>query len=65
MPKPKIDPRENCIGCGNCQTVCPSVFKIDDDGLASVIELSSYDEYKTEIDQAIAECPVQVIKREN
>jgi ferredoxin len=26
-----------CIGCGSCEDVCPSVFKLDDNGLSNVI----------------------------
>ena len=29
--------KDLCIGCGACQAVCPEVFEIEDDGLATVI----------------------------
>ena len=34
--KLKVD-KDLCIGCGACQAVCPDVFEIEDDGLATVI----------------------------
>ena len=29
--------RDNCIGCGACEAICPEVFNLDDDGLSTVI----------------------------
>ncbi|MDA8388582.1 MAG: ferredoxin [Nitrospiraceae bacterium] len=35
---PKIDP-EKCIGCGNCEGVCPVVFHLDEQlGKAIVLD---------------------------
>ena len=31
--------KDVCIGCGACQAICSSVYEIDDDGLAKVIEI--------------------------
>ena len=28
---------ENCIGCGQCEATCSEVFKVEDDGIAHVI----------------------------
>lgn len=28
MPKPKVN-EELCIGCGTCESLCPSVFKVE------------------------------------
>jgi ferredoxin len=30
--------RENCLGCGACQILCPEVFKLYYDGKSSVVE---------------------------
>jgi len=30
--------RENCIGCGACEAVCPEVFQLADDGKSSIVE---------------------------
>ena len=29
--------RDNCIGCGACEGLDPSVFQIDDEGLSKVM----------------------------
>ena len=26
-----------CIGCGDCEALCPAVFEVGDDGLAHII----------------------------
>jgi len=36
MPKAKVD-QEKCIGCGMCESLCPNVFKIMEDGKSRVI----------------------------
>ena len=36
----KVD-EDKCIGCGACTAICPDVFEINDDGLASVISEAS------------------------
>jgi ferredoxin len=61
MKKPVINPRENCISCGNCQSVAPTVFRIGADGKAEVINSPDYAPETDAIDRAIRECPVQII----
>ena len=29
--------QSNCIGCGACESICPGVFQINDEGVSSVI----------------------------
>ncbi|MDX9917070.1 MAG: ferredoxin [Gudongella sp.] len=35
--KASID-RDECIGCGLCESICPEVFKLDSESLATVIQ---------------------------
>lgn len=59
--KAKID-RDGCIGCGLCPDICPSVFRMADDGLAEVYvdEVPAEDEDKAI--EAQESCPVSVIE---
>ena len=52
--KLKVD-KDLCIGCGACQAVCPEVFEIEDDGLATTI----VDEVPKEIKENIEYIPVK------
>lgn len=56
----KID-RAKCIGCGACVAVCPSVFDMDDEGLAIVIAnpVPAGDEESAQ--EAADGCPVEAI----
>ena len=44
-----------CILCGVCQEVCPTVFSLNDAGYIQVAELTAYPE--TEVAEAIKNCP--------
>ncbi len=62
MRKVAID-TDACIGCGNCEGLCPKVFKVDEQaGKSSVILPSGGTEDC--IDQAIDACPVGAIRWE-
>ncbi len=52
--------RERCIGSQNCVHHLPSMFQIDDEGLAVTIphSLASADE----LDVAVRDCPTQAIQ---
>ncbi|HOJ13554.1 MAG TPA: ferredoxin [Deltaproteobacteria bacterium] len=51
--------REECIGCGMCQDICPEVFELDEEGKARVIKPQGGPEDLVE--QAIDACPVSCI----
>lgn len=53
----------DCIRCGVCVSVCPSVFLFNDAaGYVSVVDMAQYPE--TEVDEAIKNCPTDCIKWE-
>ncbi len=52
--------RDGCISCGLCESTCPEVFQIADDGLAEVIA-SPTDDTMELVKEAADNCPVSVI----
>ncbi len=52
--------QELCIGCGACTAICPSVFKMNDEGKAEVMKKDDKDCAKSGAES----CPVQAIKVE-
>ncbi len=57
--KIEID-RNGCIGNGNCESVCPELFALEN-GKARVIQGEVDASRQDEVIQAAADCPVQVI----
>lgn len=58
--KPKVD-EDLCIGCGNCEDVCPEYFRLGEDGVAHVtVEGADERDYGCARDAADA-CPVDAI----
>ena len=56
---PAIDVEE-CIACGNCEQVCPEVFRLNESlGHSEVINPHGAPEDK--IQEAMDQCPVQCI----
>ena len=53
--------REDCIGCGLCEDLCPGVFKMDDEAKATVIVDIVPMEHEQCTRQAAEECPVSAI----
>ncbi len=49
----------DCILCGVCIDVCPSVFRLNEAGYIEVEDLLEYPE--TEVDEAIKNCPADCI----
>ncbi|MDP2860849.1 MAG: ferredoxin [bacterium] len=58
MKKLKVN-EEKCLGCGACVSLCPKVFKINENGKSAVIDSSG--DTPENIETAIAACPVQAI----
>jgi len=49
-----------CIACGNCEAVCPEVFRLNESlGYSEVIDPAGAPEER--IQDAIAQCPAQCI----
>jgi len=48
-----------CILCGVCESVCPSVFSLNEAGYIEVTELSRYP--ADDVDEAIKNCPTSCI----
>ena len=52
--------KDNCIGCGACEAICPEVFALDDEGLSNVI-CDNCDNHEDEAKEAIEGCPTSAI----
>ena len=57
--------RDNCIGCGACEAICPEVFNLDDDGLSTVKCDNFKDIDENSIQEAVESCPTSAISKEN
>ncbi|MBR0189576.1 MAG: ferredoxin [Clostridia bacterium] len=55
--------KDICIGCGLCASICPEVFRIDDDEKAIVVAETTVATYD-EVQEAMASCPVAAISEE-
>lgn len=58
--KVKVD-KSLCIGCGACQSIEPSVFELEDDGLAKAIDTEINEEVKENVIDAKEGCPTSAI----
>ncbi len=65
--------RDKCIGCGVCESTCPDVFKLAEDGKSSVVEKhrkGSLGEGKVDkdltqcVEEAETSCSVEAISTE-
>ncbi len=59
MAVPVVDP-ERCTGCGLCETICPEVFELGEDGIARVIDPGACDEAGC-CEEAAESCPDEAI----
>ncbi len=55
--------KDVCIGCGYCQSVEPKVFKVADEAQAEVIAEVTEETYSN-VQEAMANCPVSAIEEE-
>lgn len=57
--------RDNCIGCGACEAICPEVFQLDDEGISCCVceDFSKIDE--NSLNDAVEGCPTSAISKEN
>ena len=56
--------RDNCIGCGACESLCPEVFQIDDEGISTVICEDFTKVEEPSLNDAIEGCPTSAIEKE-
>ena len=61
--KADID-RDGCISCGLCASICPEVFRMDDEDLAEVYVDEIPEEVEDTAQEAAESCPVSVINIE-
>lgn len=59
MFKIEID-KSLCIGCGTCETSCPDIFEIKDNGKAYIKE-KGLQKTKCNLKEVAANCPAQAI----
>lgn len=50
-----------CIGCGACQAIEPSIFELEDDGLAKAKDEEINDKIKENVMDALEGCPTSAI----
>lgn len=56
--------KDVCIGCGLCESICPEVFAIEDDGKSKAIVEEVEDSLKESAVDARDQCPVAAINIE-
>jgi len=59
MAKVTVD-ESTCTGCGLCESSCPEIFKVQDDGLAYVIAGDCSEGHN--LQEISEQCPVEAIK---
>jgi len=57
--KAKVNP-DICIGCGLCETICPEVYRMEDDKAIVYVAIVPPESEKT-CQKAADECPVTAI----
>ncbi|HBD64359.1 MAG TPA: ferredoxin [Clostridiales bacterium] len=57
--------RDACISCGLCESVCPDVFELDDEGISVVIQDPVDEENEDCAREAEDGCPTDAIHLED
>lgn len=55
---------EDCIGCGLCNSICPEVFSMTDEGFATACSDIPEKQYES-VQEAVDSCPVSAIEVEH
>ncbi|NLO96815.1 MAG: ferredoxin [Peptococcaceae bacterium] len=61
--KAKVD-QDICIGCGLCESICPEIFSLNDDGVAQAVEEEIGEDLLESATEARDSCPVECINIE-
>jgi len=61
--KANVD-RDACIGCGLCAEICPEVFEMDDEQIATVIASPVPVDAEDDAKEAEDQCPTDAIRLE-
>ena len=57
--------RDNCIGCGACEAICPDVFRLDDEGISTVFCDDFSKVNMDEVMEAVEGCPTSAIEKDD
>ncbi|MDO5521894.1 MAG: ferredoxin [bacterium] len=55
---------DTCIGCGMCNSICPSVFDMTDEGVAQAADATVAAADEASVREAIDSCPVCAIEEQ-
>lgn len=58
----KYKVNDDCIGCGLCESICPNVFSVGDNGLAVAVDAEVAEVDSADAAEAKANCPVDAIE---
>ncbi|MBZ1348425.1 MAG: ferredoxin [Candidatus Nealsonbacteria bacterium] len=55
--------KEQCLGCGLCESLCPEIFEMKD-GKSQIKNGADFDKNKTCLIEAVEACPAKAIVRQ-